>query len=336
MPTSDHDDVLDSGEWGVFVARVVQEVRRESGDAAAGQVASVLRDLRSEADVAARMQLSATHSMLERSLEEVAEARRQHERLQADVARMEAGVREAKAEAATLRSTAKDELTARRAEVDAFADAESHRIAAAWEEIRQQELEVAARRSQLLDLDEQAEKRLREVEAAEAELAESRYLVEQDRTTAQAVIDDGLEQLKTAEARLGAAEQAAAAADASAAEASAAAEAAEARQADAEAQAERAAAVAAKAVEDAVDKAASPDIDLVDLRDEIDLRLATLDERETELDEWETELVARARDLELRFMARPGTLPPAGRNASGWGRRPEDEGDDAPAADHAD
>lgn len=330
MTDAEHD-ALDAGEWGVFVARVVQEVRRESGEAAANQVASVLRDLRSEADVAAGMQLAATRSMLERTLDDVAEARRSHERLQADVSRMEAMVREAKAEAAAFRAESKDEATRRRADVDAYTDAEHQRMKESWEEIRQHESDVAARRSQLLDLDERTARRVAEIQEAEAELAQTRFVVERDRDEAQAVIDDGLRKLEIAEARLDAAVVAADAAEAIVEEATLAAAAADTARVAAEQKASRAAAIADEAVESAVERAASPDIDLIDLRDEIDLRLATLDERETELDEWEADLVGRARDLEARFTARPGALPPVGRNTSGWGRR--GDADDEPVAD---
>lgn len=314
-------DALDTGEWAVFVARAVQDVRRAAGESAANQVAAILRDLRSEADLAARAQLASTRGALERTVDDVAEARRSHERLQADVSRMELAVREAKAEAAAIRSESKDDATRRRADVDAYTDAEHQRMKEAWEEIRQHESDVAARRSQLLDLDERTARRVAEIQAAEAELAETRFVVERDLDEAQVIIDDGLRKLAIAEERLDAAVIAADAAEAIAEEATAAAAAAELERAAAEEMAARAAAAADEAVESAVEKSASPEINLVDLRDEIDLRLATLDERETELDEWEADLVSRARDLEARFTTHPGALPPVGRNTSGWGRR---------------
>ena len=92
MTAVDDDSTLEPGEWGVFVSRAVQGIRRELGEAAAIRVATLLHDQKAEAVEATRKQLAAARSMLDRTLEEVAEARRAHQRLQLDMARMEATV----------------------------------------------------------------------------------------------------------------------------------------------------------------------------------------------------------------------------------------------------
>ena len=104
-------DNVEAGEWGVFASHAVQGIRRELGEQAANRVATLLHDQKAEAIDATREQLVVTQAMLERTLGEVAEARRSHERLQADLARMEAGVRDAKMEAARIRSEAADFVT---------------------------------------------------------------------------------------------------------------------------------------------------------------------------------------------------------------------------------
>lgn len=86
----DGDDILDSGAWGVFVARTVQEIRSEVGEEAANRVAAALDAQKSEAIEATREQQKATEAMLARGLEEVAEARRVHERIHAELDEWEA------------------------------------------------------------------------------------------------------------------------------------------------------------------------------------------------------------------------------------------------------
>ncbi|MEZ5246659.1 MAG: hypothetical protein R2707_16285 [Acidimicrobiales bacterium] len=197
--TAVDDNSLDAGEWGAFVARAVQDIRRELGEAAANRVATSLRSQRADAMDAANEELRATRAMLEAAKEEVAEAQRAHGRLQADLARMHTAVREAKDEALRIRSDAADHLAQRRAEVDAAAEAESRRIAAAWEELRAEEAAVAARRSELLGLDELAGRRLAEVAAAEAELDELRRSIESERVEAQRLVEEAIAKLDEVE-----------------------------------------------------------------------------------------------------------------------------------------
>ncbi|MFT5202505.1 MAG: hypothetical protein ACI9C1_001895 [Candidatus Aldehydirespiratoraceae bacterium] len=185
-------DNVEAGEWGVFVSRAVQGIRRELGEQAANRVATFLHDQKSEAIDATRDQLVATQAMLERTLGEVAEARRSHERLQADLARMEAGVRDAKMEAARIRSEATDLATRRKADFDVAAGVEAASLAGAWDEVRNQESEVAQRRSELLDLDEHANARLEEVKAAGVELDAMKTAVENDRAEVARLVDDSI------------------------------------------------------------------------------------------------------------------------------------------------
>jgi|GEM_PF-3320776 hypothetical protein len=136
-------DNVEAGEWGVFVSRAVQGIRREFGEQAANRVATLLHDRKAEAIDATREHLVVTQAMLERTLGEVAEARRSHERLQADLARMEAWVRNAKMEAARIRSEAADFVTRRKAELNVAAGVEAVALADAWDAVRNQESEVA-------------------------------------------------------------------------------------------------------------------------------------------------------------------------------------------------
>jgi hypothetical protein len=110
----DGDGILDKGAWGIFVARTVQEIRSEVGEGAANRVAAALHAQKSEAIEATREQQKATEVMLARALEQVAEARRAHERLQADLARMQAALRSAKEDAAVVRADADDLKSDRR------------------------------------------------------------------------------------------------------------------------------------------------------------------------------------------------------------------------------
>lgn len=119
MTAVDEENSVDSGEWGVYVAAAVQDIRREIGEAAANRVATSLHRQRAEVMEAADGELRTTQEQLERTRSEVDEAQRAHARLQADLARMEAAVRDAKAEAARIRSEAID-LSAQRAELDAL------------------------------------------------------------------------------------------------------------------------------------------------------------------------------------------------------------------------
>lgn len=299
MTAVEEENTLDAGEWGVFVARAVQEIRRELGEAAANRVATSLHSQKAEAIDAATSQLNATHALLERTQGEVAEARRAHERLQADLARMEAAVREAKADAARIRSDAADLFARRRAEIDAAAENESRRVTEAWDEIRAQEADVASRRSELLDLDEHANRRMAEIDAAAAEFEELRRTIAAERAEAQRLVEESIAKLDAIEAER--AEELAAAEAARLAEAEAAQTAAE--------------------TTEAADLEA--DTAVLDLRDhEVDLRAAALDERENELDEWEADLVARAQEVERRANAVTPMMPPPVGNVAGWGRRP--------------
>lgn len=295
MTAVEESNTHDSGEWGVFVARAVQDIRRELGEAAANRVATSLLDQKVEAVDAATEQLNATRGMLERTLMDVAEARRAHERLQADLARMEAGVRDAKVESARLRSDAADVAARKKAEADAAAEADSRRISEAWEEVRRQEADVATRRSELLDLDEHANARLAEIQAAEAEFTQLRNSIEGERAEAQRLVEEAIAKLDATEL------------------------AREQEQATAKLEAEE----VEDTVEDDTVEEDTVDGEVLDLRDdEVDLRRASLDDREAELDEWEAELVIRAQELDRQANAVTPMMPPPTGNVTGWGRRP--------------
>lgn len=302
MTALDPDGTKQSGEWGLFVARAVQEIRRELGEAAASRVATSLHNQKNEAMDAARDQVDAAEAMLARSLEEVAQARRAHERLQADIARMNAALRDAKLEASRHRSEAADHAAHRKAELDALAEAEAARIAAAWEDLRQHEADLAARRAELLNDEEASVERYLALDVMAAEIEQARAEVEAERVAAQQLVDEALART-------------------------------EAVQRIHEINDERAIALAAAEAE-IENRAQSKAAEVIDLRDsEIDTRermvaerITQLDERAAELDEWEADLIARAERLARRESTFAPTPPPAGDNIAGWGRRRRDDG----------
>lgn len=193
MTALESDDTREAGEWGVFVARAVQEIRRELGEDAANRVATSLHNLKNEAIDATRERMQAAEAVLARSLDEVDEARRAHERLQADLARMNAALRNAKVEASRVLSEAADQAARRKAELDALADAEAARIAAAWDELRQHEADLAARRAELLTAEEKAAARFEALDAMASEIEGERVAVAADREAALVAVEAELE-----------------------------------------------------------------------------------------------------------------------------------------------
>ncbi|MDW3220176.1 MAG: hypothetical protein R8F63_16305 [Acidimicrobiales bacterium] len=297
MTAVNPDDTRELGEWGLFVARVVQEIRRELGESTANRVAMLLHDQKSEAIDATREQVEAAEATLQRTLDEVADARRAHERLQADIARMNAATREAKLEASRVRSAAADDAAHRRAELDAFAEAEAARIAAAWDDLHQHEAEVANRRSELLSVEEAAEQRRAALDEMAAELAALRETLEMERMQATRIVDDAIAKTEVAERVQEINEE----------------RAAQLAQAEREIEAR-----AASRAEEVLDVRVTE----IDLRvDDIDLRERQMNERAAELDEWEADLIARAELLQRRELRVAPTPPPAGDNVAGWGRR---------------
>lgn len=297
MTAVNPDDTREAGAWGLFVARAVQDIRRELGESAANRVAMLLHDQKSEAIDATRDQVEAAELTLERTLGEVAEAQRAHERLQADMARMTAATREAKLEASRARSAAADDAAHRRAELDAFAEAEAARIAAAWDALHQHEAEVANRRSELLSLEEATDQRRSRLDEMAAELAALRETLEMERMAAKRIVDDAIAKTEAAELEQEINEERAT------------------RLAIAEREVEERAA-------SRVDEVLDVRVTEIDLRREhIDLRERSIDERAAELDEWEADLIARAELLQRRELTIAPTPPPAGENVAGWGRR---------------
>lgn len=297
MTAVNPDETREAGEWGLFVARAVQDIRRELGEAAANRVAMLLHDQKSAAIDAARDQAQAAETMLERGLAEVAEARRAHERLQADIARMNAALREAKLDASRIRSDAADHAAHRKAELDALAETEAAKIAAAWEELRRHEAEIATRRTELMNLEEAAAARKAELDRMAEELAEYRETVGLERAEAQRLVDDAAAKLEMAQRIQEINDERVAALAAAEAELEA----------------------SARARADEVLEVRTGEIDL--RQQEIDLRERTADERAAELDEWEADLIARAERLERREITISPTPPPKGDNVAGWGRR---------------
>ncbi len=192
MTTLDENEALEAGEWGVIITRVAQAIRRECGEATANRVVTLLHEQKREAIDAMRAQIESANATLETTLSEVADARRAHERLQLDLSRMEAAVREARTEAAAIRAKASSEAVEAKGAIAATAEAEAERLAEAWERVREHEGQVAARRAELIDLEEQADSRLAAVGDAERELGELRAVIEAERLEAQRLVDEAI------------------------------------------------------------------------------------------------------------------------------------------------
>lgn len=124
MTTLDENEALEAGEWGVIITRVAQAIRRECGEATANRVVTLLHEQKREAIDAMRAQIESANATLETTLSEVADARRAHERLQLDLSRMEAAVREARTEAAAIRAKASSDAAEAKGAIAATAEAE--------------------------------------------------------------------------------------------------------------------------------------------------------------------------------------------------------------------
>ena len=146
MTTLDHNETLDTGAWGVIVTRVAQAIRRECGEATANRVVTVLREHHREVVDAIRAEVESADATLEAALSDVAGARRAHQRLQLDLSRMEAALREARAEAAAIRTKASRDAADAKAAIAATAEAENERLADAERELRELRAVIEAER----------------------------------------------------------------------------------------------------------------------------------------------------------------------------------------------
>ncbi|MEM7142419.1 MAG: hypothetical protein AAF548_15450 [Actinomycetota bacterium] len=204
MTATNDNGLADLANWKLFVARATNQIRDEIGENAANQLSSMLVDAQDGAIAAARDDLENTLDGLATAQAETAAAQRAHERLQLDLTRMEAALRDAKADAARVRADADAFAAKRRAEIDALAQSEAEAAAAERENLRALEAEFATRRAEVVDIEASVAQRHAEIDRAEEELQTFRATIETERDEAGRLLDEALADLDRREADLAA------------------------------------------------------------------------------------------------------------------------------------
>ena len=252
----------DGGEWGLFVARAVMDVRREFGEVAADRVTTLLMAQKAEALEVDRRHLATTQHLLEQALEELKEARRDRDAMREELVELEAAVTDARRELDSAEARSEEQRIAMQAELDAQAAAANERLAGSWAELREHESELASRRSELGRIEDVIAERLAEAESRLIDADNMRSAAAADRQEAQRLVDEATRNWQAA----------------------------------------RSLAEGYDGVRAAADYAAKVEETVIELRESArveDARRA-LDARDLELREWEAELVRRTQELDLR------------------------------------
>lgn len=290
MVPEEGSEPRDGGEWELFVSRAVMDVRREFGEVAADRVATLLMAQKAEALEVDRRHLATTEHLLDQALAELQQTRRERDGLRGELAELQAGIREARAELEAETARSEQQHLALQAELDARAGEANEKLAAAWAQLREHEQEIATRRAELLRIEDVIGERLAEAESRLIDADNLRAAAAADRAEAQRLVDEATKNWEAAQSL----------------------------------------AQGYDGVRAAADYAAKVEETVIELREsaQVEETRRALDARDLELREWEAELVRRTQELDLRDEARrrrdggrPDREDPLGsRPSAGWGR----------------